>query len=150
MLILKTMAIFLSTIMLITIATSIVSSQLVIVDIQSFGLEMTFIDRLSMTLKDILGLGPILSMIIGTSFLIAIIIAKIAHQFIGGNRDIWYISAGLSSVPLTLLIIKYILGITLLAAARTPLGMLLVACCSAVGGWLFAYLTNRYIGVKND
>jgi hypothetical protein len=53
-------------------------------------------------------------------------------------------SAGFTSVPAAILIIKYFMGGTLLASARTSLGMFLVACCCMAGGWMFAFLSSRF------
>lgn len=133
-----------------TVITSIVSSQLVLADIQNFGLMVSFSDRLSMTAKDIMGLGPILLLMISLSFFIAFIVAKFAHRFIGGNRNIWFASAGFCSFPVTLVLLKYFTGGTLLASARTPVGMIFVACCCLFGGYLFANLTSSIKDVKND
>ena len=145
----KTLLVFICSVFTTTVITSIVSSQLVLADIQSFGLEVSFSERLSVTIKDILGLGPALILLIGLSFLVAFIIAKYAHRFMAGNRTIWYTIAGLSSFPVTLYIAKYFMGVTILASARTSPGMVLIACCCAVGGWLFAVLSSKYGAIKN-
>ena len=140
---LKTVLIYIGCVLVSAFLTSIVSSQPVIADIQSFGIVVSFADRLSMTTKDLFGLGPVLLLLIGTSFLVAFIIANYAHQFIGGNRTFWYTAAGFCSFPATLLIMKYFMGVTVLASARTPLGLILVACCCLFGGTLYAVMTTK-------
>ena len=140
----KTIALFLVTVVVSAILTSIVSTQLVLADIQSFGLAVSFADRLQATLHDLLGLALPLLMLIGLSFLVAFVIARNAIRIIGGNKSIWYMAAGFTSMPAAIVLIKYFMGGTLLASARTSLGMLLVACCCMAGGWLFAYLNSRF------
>jgi hypothetical protein len=52
-------------------------------------------------------------------------------------------AAGLTSLPAALTLIKTLMGGTVFAAARTGFGMLLIALCGLMGGWLFARLVNR-------
>ena len=146
----QTIRIFFITAVATTVVISIISSQLVLADIQSFGLVVSFYDRLSMTVKDIMGLGPVLLLMISASFSIAFTIAKFAYRLIGGNRHIWFALAGFCSFPVTLLLIKYFMGVTLLASARTSAGMIFVACCCLFGGYLYAILTTRIKDVKKD
>jgi len=145
----KTIIIFVCAVLVATLLTSIVSSQLILSDVESFGLTVDFSNRLSVTLKDILGLGPALALLIGLSFLVAFIIARYCLKFIGGNKVYWYFAAGFTSFPVTLFLIKYFMGITLLASARTPVGMLLVACCCMAGSWIYVVLTSRIGDSKN-
>lgn len=140
----KTIAFFLIAVVDAAILISIVSTQLVLADVQSFGLEVSAADRLQTTLADLLGLAVSLLMLIGLSYLIAFTIARYAIRMIGGNRMLWYLAAGLTSVPAGIVLIKFFMGGTLLASARTPLGMTLIACCSMAGGWVYAYLTARF------
>ena len=140
----KNAAIFLIAVIDAAILTSIVSTQLVLSDVQSFGLAVSFGDRMRTTLHDLLGLGPPLLILIGLCFLIAFFIARRAIRIIGGSPLIWYMAAGLTSLPAGIFVIRYFLGVTLPASARTPLGMLSLACCCMAGGWLYGYLMARY------
>ena len=140
---LRTMIHFLTTVVITTVLISIVSSQLVLADIQGFGLDVGIKDRLEVTASDIIGVGPVLLLMLGLSFLVAFIIARYSHRFLGGNKTVWTIMAGLSSLPVTLYLIKYFMGVTILASARTPAGMLLIACCCALGGWMYSFLTTK-------
>lgn len=144
----KTIVIFVTAVVFAAILTSIVSTQLVLADIQSFGLAVSLGDRLQATLHDLLGLALPLVMVIGLSFLVAFIVARNAIRMIGGSKMIWYMAAGFTSVPAGIFLIKYFMGGTLLASARTSLGMLLVACCCMAGGWLFAHLNLRFVSAE--
>ena len=141
---LKTTLFFISAVIDAALLTSVVSTQLVLADVRSFGLEVSIGDRLAATVHDLIGLMLPLLILIGLSFLVSFVIARYAVRIIGGNRTLWYMAAGFTSVPAALLIIKYFLGGTMLAAARTSLGMFLVACCCMAGGWIFAFLTARF------
>jgi hypothetical protein len=136
----RSAAIFLIAVLAAAIPASVVSTQLVLADVQSFGLAVTAGDRLQTTLHDLLGLGPPLLILIGLCFSIAFFVARQAIRISGGYQTIWYMAAGLTSVPAGIIVIRFFLGVTLPASARTALGMFLIACCCMAGGWLYAYL----------
>ena len=140
----KSVLIFLAAVVDAAILTSVVSTQLVLADIKSFGLTVTFSDRLQTTLHDLLGLALPLIMLIGLSFLVAFTVARYANRTIGGSKKLWYLAAGFTSVPSAIVLIKYVMGGTLLASARTPLGMLLVAGCGLAGSWIYVYLNEQF------
>lgn len=140
----RSFAIFLIAVVDTVILTSIVSTQLVLADVTSFGLTVSLGERLQTTFRDLLGVGVPLLLLIGLSFSIAFFIARYAIRKIGGSPTIWYTAAGLSSLPVGIIVIKYFMGGTLLASARTTLGMALIAACSMVGGWVYAYLLAKY------
>ena len=122
---------------------SVVGTQIVLADIQSFGLEVSFGDRVSATFHDIAGLAPTLIALIGATFLVAFVIAALCKRYLGGKRTYWYLAAGFTSIPAALWLIKSIMGVTLFAAARTGPGMLLIAICGLVGASLFIRLTQK-------
>jgi hypothetical protein len=140
----KTVLFFIMAVVDAAILTSIVSTQLVLADVKYFGLDVTMGDRVNATIHDLLGVGPALLMLIGLSFLVAFVIARYAHRHIGGNRALWFSAAGFLSMPSALLLLKMAMGGTLLASARTSLGMFLVACCCMAGGYGYAWVTERY------
>jgi hypothetical protein len=122
---------------------SIVGTQLVLADILSFGLAVALSDRISATIHDIVGLVPMLPLLVSVSFLVAFIFAEIINRFLTGKRTFWYMVAGLTSLPSAIILIKSLMGGTVFAAARTGFGMLLLALCGLLGGWLFARLTQK-------
>jgi hypothetical protein len=146
----KIIVYFLLSVLVATILTCVSSTQLILADVQSFGLDVSFTDRLISTGKDLIGLGPSLFILISPGFLIAFIIAKYASQFIGGNQKLWFMLAGFASFPTTLLIIKLFLGVTILASARTSTGLLIAGCCGLVGGYLFGLLCTKKEEMSNE
>lgn len=140
----RTVLYFISAVIDTAILVSVVSTQLVLADVSSFGLDVSIGDRLATTLADLLGLGPVLLILISCSFLVAFPIANFAHRRFGGGRQWWFAAAGFTSLPAAIVLIKLAMGGTLLASARTPLGMFLVALCSMAGGWMFAWLGARF------
>jgi len=133
---------FAFSVLIAALLTSLVSTQIILFELGTFGISVSFMDRITATLTDFVGLGITLLALITPSFLVGFIIAKYAHQLFGGNRKLWYMAAGFSSFPVTLYLMKYFMGLTALASARTPMGMLLVGFCCMIAGWLFANLTS--------
>jgi hypothetical protein len=139
----KTVLAFIIAVLLTFLLTSVAGTQIVFMDIQSFGLDVPSSDRLSATLHDIVGLAPTLSVLIAVALLIAFLVAALGNRYLGGNRTYWYLVAGFTSLPVTLILIKSIMGSALFAAAGTGFGMFIIALCGLLGGYLFARLTRR-------
>lgn len=134
---------FVATVLATFLLTSIVGTQLVLADILGFGLVVSSADRVSATIHDIAGLVTMLPILISVTFLLAFTIAESGRRIMSGKRTYWYMAAGLTSLPAALTLIKTLMGGTVFAAARTGFGMLLIALCGLIGGWLFARLVNR-------
>jgi hypothetical protein len=134
---------FIFAVLICSLLTSIIGTQLVLADIMSFGLDVSFTDRVSATTHDIVGLAPVLSILITTTLFIAFLVAAGCNRYLGGNRTYWYLAAGFVSLPASLILIKLFMGATLFAAARSGTGMLLFALCGLVGGGVFARLTQK-------
>jgi len=139
----KAARIFIFVVLVTFLLASIIGTQIVLADILAFGLDVSFSDRLSASLHDIVGLAPALCAIIGAAFLLAFPVARLGKRFLGGKRTHWYLAAGFTSLPATLMLIKSIMGVTVFAAARTGFGLLLFALCGLVGGCLYARLTQK-------
>jgi len=139
----KTLLYFIVTVLATFLLVSIVGTQLVLADILSFGLVVSLSDRVSATVHDILGLATMLPILISVTFLLAFVIAETARRVLNGKRNYWYMVAGMTSLPASLVLIKTLMGGTVFAAARTGAGMLLIALCGLFGGWLFARLLQK-------
>jgi len=142
----KTGLIYILSVLCTFLLASIVGTQIVLADILSFGIEVSLSDRISATFHDIVGLAPTLSILIGAAFLVAFVVAALCTRFLGGKRMYWYLAAGFTSLPATLMLIKSMMGGTLFAAARTGFGMLLIALCGLAGAWVFVRLTQKRDG----
>ena len=139
----QTLLYFIVTVLVTYLLVSTIGTQLVLADIQSFGLAVSWSDRGSATLHDIIGLAAVLPILIAAAFLVAFVIAESGRRMLFGHRMIWYMVAGLTSLPAALTLIKTLMGGTVFSAARTGTGMLLIALCGLFGGWLFARLLQK-------
>jgi len=120
---------------------SVFSSQFVISELISVGAEIPFSDRLSMTVDDF-GILPSLIPLTLVCFVVAFSIGSLCIKYIGGNRIIWYIVAGAAGLITTLLVMKAVLIVTGIAGTRSTFGLLSFGLAGAIGGWVFAKLTN--------
>jgi len=139
----KTVLIFVLSVVITFLLASIAGTQIILAEIMGFGLEVSHSDRVSATIHDILGLSTTLSILIGASFLVAFMVAAVGNRFLGGKRIYWYLVAGFTSLPATLILIKVLMGATLFAAARSGFGMFIIALCGLVGAWIFARFTEK-------
>lgn len=120
---------------------SIFSSQFVISDLISIGAEITFSDRLSMTVDDF-GILPSLIPLSLICFVIAFSIGSLCIKYIGGTRVVWYAIAGAAGLMAMLLVLKAVFVVTGIAGTRSTLGFLSFGLAGAIGGYVFAKLTN--------
>jgi len=132
------------------ILVSVVSTQLVLADISGFGLAVPVGDRLAATLHDLIGVGPALAVLVGSSYAVAFPVAHRILRISGGNPVIWFAAAGLLSLPSAIVLIKLAMGGTLLASARTPLGMIAVSLCGLAGGLFYYWLTTVMRRAESD
>lgn len=122
---------------------SIMGTQFVLADVQSYGLAVSMSDRIAATLHDIYGLVPVLLILVGAAFLVAFIIAALGHRFVGGSRLHWYLAAGFTSLPATMMLMKLTMGIKPFAPAGTIFGLFLIALCGLAGAWVYTRLTQN-------
>ncbi len=139
----KTVMIFIFSALVTFLLASIGGTQIVLAEIQGFGLDVSLSDRFAASFHDMLGLAPVLFVLISAALLVAFTVAALGKRFLGGKRTFWYLAAGFASLPATLVLIKSIMGVTVFAAARTGFGLSLVALCGLVGGFLFSRLTQQ-------
>ena len=122
--------------------SSAVATQFVLADISSYGLAVSFSDRILATLHDIYGLVPVLLIVVGAAYLVAFIIAALGNRFVGGNRRYWYLVAGFTSLPAAMMLMKLALGVMPFALGGTGVGLLLIAFCGLPGASVFVRLTK--------
>lgn len=122
-------------------AASVASTQSVLGSLIEVGARITTQDRLSMTVAD-LAILQTLFPVMAVCFLVAFIIAALCVRFVGGLRAVWFIAAGASSIVCTLLLMSWLMNLMPVAGARSTLGMLMIAACGGLGGYVFAKLTQ--------
>lgn len=122
---------------------SVMGTQYVLADVESYGLVVSLSDRISATVHDLYGLLPAMLIIVSATFLIAFMLAALGVRIAGGGRRYWFLAAGLASLPATMMLIKQTMGIKPFAPAGSTLGMLLIAFCGFAGAYVYVRLTKN-------
>lgn len=140
---LRAVGAYLAAVLLTTLAGSIIQTQFNLAALAALGAEIGPTQRLRTTLDDLAGFTPAWGAIVAAGLLLALPVAA----WLGRKRPAWRSAlcalAGALAVLVALWSMRLALGLTAVAAARTPLGMLLLAVSGACGGWLYARLTRR-------
>ena len=126
------------------VLASLFHSQFVMAELTKVGVEISFNDRISMSLDDLIGLYPIYATVVMASLLIAFIVANLLIKRLTLPPMRLYFLAGGMGITVALLAMQPILEITLLAGARSTLGFICQSLAGAMGGMVFAYLRSKY------
>lgn len=134
---------YLAAVLATTLAGSIAQTQVNLAALAGLGAEIGLALRLRATLDDVVGFAPAWGGIVATGLLLALPVAA----WLGRRRAAWrtalFTLAGALAVLVALCSMRLALGLTAVAAARSPTGLLLLVICGAAGGWLYARLTRR-------
>ncbi|WP_293334368.1 hypothetical protein [Parvibaculum sp.] len=125
-----------------TVLGSIAHTQFVLAGLIGLGIEITVSDRLSTTLQDIAGMGPMFGMIVAIAFLIAMPAATLVYRFAGMLRYLVYGVAGAVALGVALAAMGIVFDITPIAGARTMTGFIAQMIAGALGGLTFARVTR--------
>lgn len=137
---------WLAAVLVTAVGGSIVQTQLNIARIVELGVTVGWGERLDTTLQDLLGFAPLWAIIVAAGLLLALLVA-------GGLSRRWpgffvglHVLAGFTAPMVALLIMEAMMPVTVVAAARSWTGMVLMSLAGAVGGWLYAGLLQRQKG----
>ncbi|MEM9532350.1 MAG: hypothetical protein AAGA23_15650 [Pseudomonadota bacterium] len=136
---------FAGSILIGTALTSVVSTQLNLASIQSMGLPVSFGVRAQTTWADLLGIFPMLAMVLTVSFLLGFAVAGLLVRLTSASPFVLYPLAGATSFVVFIFVVYWQLGGVPIETASRWGGRLILALCSAVAGWFFAYATTRWI-----
>lgn len=128
---------------------SICSTQAVIAGLQSVNVDIPLSTRLSMTLND-LGILAGLIPITAVSFIVGFSVAAGCKRLFGGRRIIWMILAGACALMATLMLLKAVFLITPIAGTRSTIGFLSFGLAGAIGGWVYAKISNASPSFNNN
>ena len=110
---------------------------------QAEGAEITLQIRLQTTWQDILGFGPLFTLLAAVSFLPAFLVAKGIAALIR-LRKLTYALAGAAGIAAALTAANWLAPMpAFIAATRTTAGLIALSSSGLAGGWLFALMTSR-------
>lgn len=125
------------------VSGSVIQSQINLAAISALGQRISVSERFGMTLFDLSSFGPNWIAIIAFSFLLAWPVAGLLVRRWTGLRRLLFPLAGLVAVVTALLVMDAMLPVTVVAAARTLTGMLLLGLCGALGGWVYLQVATQ-------
>lgn len=127
------------------VLASLLATQVILHDLVDMGVEVDLETRLRASLHDLLGLASTYLLLVLLAFLLAMpaAAALVRLHLIPGSRSLWFSLAGLAALVLLNVIMRQLLGVWPLAAARDWSGLLLQGFAGAVGGYLYARLSQR-------
>ncbi len=133
------------------VLASLIHSQFVLAELVKVGVEISFQDRLSMSLDDFLGLYPTYGLVIALSFLIAFVVAHLINKRLANKSYLLFALAGGAGITTALLAMQPILDITLIASTRSLLGFICQCLTGVMGGVVFVYLRkNRTKSITSE
>ena len=138
------LAIYLSAVVTTYLMASVMATQSVISSLSGMGVDVSFAERIAMTLHDISGMAGMFLPMIAFGLLIAFMAAGLICHYRNHWRTPLYIIAGAAALVCVHLALNLAFGITPVAIARTAAGLGLQAIAGAVGGYTYIYLSGRY------
>jgi hypothetical protein len=125
---------------------SVVQTQLNIARIVELGTPVGIGERLETTLQDLAGFAPLWAIIVAAGLLVALLVAGALSRRWPGLTVPLHVLAGLAAPAVALLAMEAMMPVTVVAAARTWTGLILMSAPGALGGWLYVVLLQRQKG----
>ena len=126
---------------------SVFATQSVISSLAGMGLEVGTGERVSMTLRDLGGMAGMFLPMVAFGLLIAFMTTALICRYKGQWRTPLYILAGAVAMLCVHLALNAAFGVTPIAIARTPAGLLSQALAGAAGGFTYLSLSRRHHSV---
>ena len=104
---------------------SILHTQTVLAEYTALDIKIDIADRLVTVYRDLVGLAPTYGLVILLGLLIAFTVAWLLQRKLSGPSVWWYGAAGGVAMLAILMAMYPLMNITLLASARTTVGLLL-------------------------
>jgi len=126
---------------------SLFHSQFVMAELTSVGVNISFNDRLSMSLDDLIILYPTYGVVIAISLFLGFSASALLVNRIKIHSSILYFTASGVALGTALLTMHPILDITFIADAQSTLGFVSQCIAGAMGGWF--YINLRKLNVDS-
>ncbi|PHS37188.1 MAG: hypothetical protein COA91_10775 [Robiginitomaculum sp.] len=140
----KIFLVFILSVVVATLLATLFSSQFVIAGLAQAGAEISWGERLSMTLYDLGHLGRLYAIFIFIGLAIAFLAGGLVYRFAKTKRPLIYVVAGMACFVVMLYLMQAVFfGVPIIAGARSTLGLAFQALAGGLGGYVFARLTAR-------
>ena len=119
------------------------STQVILYQVADLGLPISLSVRLDTTLEDLIGMLPMYLPIVAASLFIAIPVSALALRFVSIPRTLGFLIGGAAALWALHTIMFTVFGIHALPATRFNVGMATQALAGAVGGYVYAKLSEK-------
>jgi hypothetical protein len=125
------------------LVASVLATQVILARLSGLGMPITLRDRLEATGHDLVGLATSYLPILALAYLLALPVAVALANYLHRYRVFIYGLAGALAVLAIHILVKAVLGLNGLAAARDLHGLLLQGLAGWFGGYLFYVFTGQ-------
>lgn len=143
---LRVLKAFFPAVLLTYVLASILSTQVILGNLQGMGVDVSGAVRLSTTFHDLLGLASSYLLLILVAFVLGLPVAAGLTKLMPSHRLALFVLAGFVAIVALHLIMKAALGLTGIAATRTMAGLLTQGMAGAAGGFLYFRLSRSQPG----
>ena len=134
--------IYLSAVLVAYLLATVAATQSVISSLAGIGVRMSFPERVSMTLSDIVGMAGMFLPMVAFGLLIAFMTSALICRYRDQWRSPLYIIGGGVALVCIHLALNLAFGITPVAIARTTGGLMIQAIAGAAGGLTYVLLSR--------
>lgn len=121
---------------------SVIFTQSILATVQSFGLDVTFAERLTATWHDIMGMASSYLLLMLVAFVLGLPVAAGLTRLLPGQRALLFALAGFVAVVALHLIMKAVLGVSGIAVTRSLAGLIGQGVAGAIGGYCYHLLSR--------
>jgi hypothetical protein len=136
------LVIYLSAVVVTYLFAAVAATQSVISSLAGMGVPVDLTGRLTMTLKDLVGMAGMFLPMVAFGLLIAFMATALICRYFGQWRIPLYVLAGATALVCLHLALNLAFGITPVAAARTAAGLVIQGLAGAAGGLTYVLLSN--------
>jgi hypothetical protein len=147
---LRVVAAWLLAVLLATVLGAVVQTQFNLASLTGMGVEVSLAQRIGATLHDLVNFSPLYGLLVAAAFLPAFTVSGLLARGWPRWRIPLHVGAGLTAIPVALLVINRLLPVNPLSAARGQAGVLALGLCGALAGMVFARLARRRTAEARD
>lgn len=125
------------------VSACVLQTQMVLLGLSNINIDISWTDRLSMSWQDLVGLVPSYGIIVIIGLAVGLSVAKLISKKASLSTSYLYVIAGGFTMGVILLAMQPVLGVTLLAGARSALGISLQVVAGLLGGYCFMRLRHK-------
>jgi len=143
---LRVLKAFFPAVLLTYVLASLFSTQIILGNLQTLGVDVSTMVRLGTSFHDLVGLTSSYLVLILVAFVLGLPVAAGLTRLMPAHRLFLFVLAGFVAIVALHLIMKAVLGLSGIAATRTLFGLLSQGVAGAAGGYLYYRLSRPAAG----